>query len=172
MPTIAGPRRIETLESRRDDLSARDSSIKLRIRVAVQRAELTERLAEGADPTSSQELALRASQLTSESRRRQMARSLRRTITEARDPAVTRALVSIINRYAVLEAGDAIQATIARLAGPEPVTAKGMAMLERMATDGISSPLYNRSEPGTLRRQLLLAKSELDPTLVDLPIAA
>jgi hypothetical protein len=172
MPTIASPRRIETLESRRDVLPTGDASMKLWMRVTVRRAALTEQLAEGADPTSSPELALRASQLTSERRRRQVARSLRRTVTEAREPALTRALVSIINRYEVLEARDAVQATIARLASPGAVTAKGMAMLERMLTDGISSPLYNGSEPGTLKRQLLAAKSELDPTPIDLPIAA
>jgi len=172
MPTIASPRKIEYLEPRGDDLAAGGSSIRLRMRVARTRAALTEQLAEGADPTSSPELALRASQLTTERGRRQMARSLRRMISEARQPRLTRALVSIIDRYAVLEAKDAIQATIARLASPDPVAAKGMAMLERIVTDGISSPLYNRPEPGTLSRQLLVAKSELDPTPVDSPIAA
>jgi hypothetical protein len=92
-----------------------------------------------------------------------MARSLRRTITEARSPTLSRPPVSIVNRRAVLEANDAIQTTIARLASPEPVSAKGMAMLEQILTDGASSPVYNPAEPGTLRRHLLVAKAELDP---------
>jgi NAD(P)-dependent dehydrogenase (short-subunit alcohol dehydrogenase family) len=43
-----------------------------------------------------------------------------------------RALVSIVNRRAVIEAEDEIQAMIARLRSPEPVAATGMAMAERI----------------------------------------
>jgi hypothetical protein len=172
MPTIASPRRTESLEPRRGRPGSADAPIRLRLRVATHRAALTEQLAEGADPSSSPELALRASQLTSDRRRRQLARSLRHTVTEVRHPAPTRALVSIVNRYAVFEADDAIQATIGRLASPDPVTVKGMAMLEWILTDGASSPLYGRFEPGSFRRRLLAAKSELDPAPFDLPIAA
>ncbi|HTX07188.1 MAG TPA: hypothetical protein VME22_01180 [Solirubrobacteraceae bacterium] len=172
MPTIASPRRIEGFEPRRDPFAPPESSITLRIRVATHRGALTEQLAEGADPTSSPELTLRASQLTSDRRRRQLARSLRRTVNEVRNPAPTRALVSIVNRYAVFEANDAIQATIGRLASPDPVAVKGMAMLERILTDGVSSPLYGRFEPDAFRSQLLLAKSDLDLAQADFSIAA
>jgi hypothetical protein len=172
MPTIASPRRIDTFEPRRDPRETANAPLGLRIRVATHRAALTEQLAEGADPTSSPELALRTSQLTSDRRRRQLARSLRRTVIEVRNPAPTRALVSIVNRNAVFEADDAIQATIARLASPDPVAVKGMAMLDRILSDGASSPLYGRFEPGAFRRQLLEAKSEMDPKPFDFSIAA
>jgi hypothetical protein len=142
------------------------------MRVATHRGALTEQLAEGADPTSSPELALRASQLTSDRRRRQLARSLRRSVSEMRHPAPTRALVSIVNRHAVFEAEDAIQVTIGRLASPDPVAVKGMAKLDRILSDGASSPLYGRFEPGEFKRQLLEAKSEMDPTPFDISIAA
>ena len=163
MPTIASPRRIDTFEPRRDRHEATDAPIGLRMRVAAHRGALTEQLAEDAEPSSSPELSLRASQLTNDRRRRQLARSLRRTVNEVRNPAPTRALVSIVNRYAVFEADDAIQATIGRLANPDPVAVKGMAMLERILSDGASSPLYGRFEPGEFRRQMLEAKSEMDP---------
>jgi hypothetical protein len=174
MPTIESPRRIEIREPRRAQRARVDQSIKMRLRVATRRNALTEQLAEGVDPNSTPELALRAHQLTSDRYRRVMSRSLRRATSEARDPAITRRIVSIINRYAVLQAQDAIQETIARLASPDPVETKGMAMLQRMITDGTTSPLYNWAEPGSLRRQLLGAKGELDPTPAphDLPIAA
>lgn len=162
MPTIANPGRVGD-HARREAHPGRAESLKLRIRLATRRASLTRRLADGAAKTETPELALYASRLTSDRRRRQMARSLRRVITEAREPAFTRPPVSIVNRYAVLEAGEAIQLTIARLASPEPVTAKGMAMLERIFSDGLSSAMYNPAEPGTLRRQLLVARAELDP---------
>ena len=172
MPTIASPRRIDTSEPRRDRHEATDAPIRVRMRVATHRGALTEQLAEGAEPTSSPELALRASQLTNDRRRRQLARSLRRTMTEVRNPAPTRALVSIVNRHAVFEAEDAIQATIGRLASPDPVAVKGMAMLDRILSDGASSPLYGRFEPGSFRGQLLETKSEMDPKPFDFSIAA
>lgn len=130
MPTIASPRRIENYEPHRQRPKSRDSSsagVGLRMAVATHRAALTRQLAGGADPTSTPELALRASQLTSHRRRRHMARGLRRTITDAHQPALSRLPLSITNRYAVLGASDAIQATIARLASTDPVSPKGMA---------------------------------------------
>ena len=66
-----------------------------RVRTAVHRGRLTRALAEGADSSASPELALRARQLTSERNRRTLARGLRRTIAEARQPAMTRARVVI-----------------------------------------------------------------------------
>ncbi len=165
MPTIAIPRSIESEprrpRRRRDD--APSAGIRLRITVTAHRTALTRRLAAGADPAATPELALRASQLTSRRGLRQMARTLRRTVTEARRPALTRAPLSIVNRYAVLEAADAVQATIARLASPEPVCAIGMARLERLVSDGISSPLYDPVHRDALSHQLLLARADLDP---------
>lgn len=166
MPTIAIPRRVESEprrpRPRRDD--APSAGIKLRLTVTARRATLTRQLAAGVDPASTPELALRASQLTSRRGRRQMARTLRRTVTEARRPALTRAPLSIVNRYAVLEAADAVQATIARLASPDPVCAMGMARLERLVTDGVSSPLYDHARRDALGHQLLLARAKLDPS--------
>jgi hypothetical protein len=165
MPTIANPSRFETHQPRHERPGGGRppaAPVQLRLKVAAHRATLTRELAEGADPVSTPELALRAAQLTDERRRRQIARSLRRTIADARQPAWTRALGSIVNRRAVLEAEEALRATITRLASPEPVAPEGMAMLERLLTDGIWSPVYNVAEPGTLRRHLLVAKAELD----------
>ena len=165
MPTIAIPRSIESEPrrpgSRRDD--ALSAGVRLRITVTARRTTLTRQLAAGVDPASTPELALRASQLTSRRGRRRMARTLRRTVTEARRPALTRAPLSIVNRYAVLAAADAVQATIARLASPDPVCATGMARLERLVTDGLSSPLYDPVHRDALSHQLLLARANLDP---------
>jgi hypothetical protein len=140
--------------------------------VAMKREALTRELAEGADPTSSPERALRASQLISGRRRRQLVRTLRRTVSEARRPPMTRAPMVIIRRGAVLEAQDAINTMIARLRAPDPVAAKGMAIAERIVSDGASSPLYTGAEPGALRRQVLVATAELEPESDELPIAA
>ena len=93
MPTIANPRGIGTYEQRRSQPGPGEtpaSSLRLRMKVATRLSTLTEQLAEGVDPTSTPELALRASQLTSPRQRRLLARTLRRMVREARDPAVTR----------------------------------------------------------------------------------
>jgi hypothetical protein len=95
--------------------AAAPRSILLRMRVALNRDVLTRELAEGADPASSPERALRAAQLVSDRGRRRLARTLRRTISEAREPAISRSRVVIIQRRAVLQAQDAIKALIERL---------------------------------------------------------
>ena len=169
MPTIASARK--SVETPYAD-GARPGSLKLRMAVAARRNALTQELAAGANPASTPERALRASQLTSDRRRRQLIRTLNRTLAEAQRPSVTRSLVTIVNRRAVLDAESAIQAMIERLRSPEPVTVTGMALVELIITDGVASPLYGRTEPGTLRRNVLVATAELDPTPAAVPVAA
>jgi hypothetical protein len=137
-------------------------SLVLRMRVAAGRDRLTRELAEGVDRGSSPERALRAAQLTSHRRRKQLARTLRGIISEAHHPPLTRSRVVIINRAAVLDAEDAINAMIARLSYAEPVRAEGMAIAERMLTNAERSPLYNSAEPGALRHLVFEAIEALD----------
>ena len=172
MPTIGIPHTVGNSYSRSTGDDSASASIKLRLTVAARRDALTQMLAEGTNPTSSPELALRASQLTGDRRRSDMVRTWRRILNEARRPSVTRALGSIVNRRAVLEAQDAIEAMIARLGSPEAIEVKGMAMAERIVTDGLASPLYDHAEPGSLRRLVLLATAQLDGHPSELPIAA
>ena len=150
-------------------------SLVLRMRVATRRDRLTRELAEGAEPSSSPERALRAAQLTSPRGRKQLARALHRTISEARQPQLTRSPVVIINRAQVLGAEAAINAMVARLSAAEPVRAEGISIAHRILTNADGSPLYNAAEPGALRRQVLAATEALDmapPAEVELPIAA
>jgi hypothetical protein len=81
-------------------------------------------------------------------------------------------MAGIINREAVLDAEDAIQAMIERLGRPEPVTVNGMALVVRLMTDGVSSPVYNPAARDTLRRRGLLTTAELDRNRSELLIAA
>jgi len=137
-------------------------SLRLRLRTSVRRAKLTRSLAEGADPGASDELALRAQQLTSERNRKMLARSLRRSIAEAHRPARTRGVASIIDRRAVLDAEPAIAELIEHLLEPRPVQAAGMAMVELILTNADRSPLYNPSEPGALRQTIRVATATLE----------
>jgi hypothetical protein len=144
----------------------------LRLKVAVKRDALNRQLVAGASPSLSPELALRASQLVSDRERHSVAGAWRRAVRDARRPATTRSTVSIVHRAAVIDAEDAIDGLIDRLSDAEPIAPGGMAFVEQLITDGISSPLYNAREPGTLRRQVKVATEALDPELTELPVAA
>jgi hypothetical protein len=181
MPVIAN-----SPQAGRDDRPSDDSppvgftpavprSIFPRLRVAVGRRALTRELSEGADPASSPECSVRAAQLTSHRNRRQLARTLRRTIGEAHRPPMTRSRVVIIRRAAVLDAEDALTAMIDRLGSSQPVRAEGMAIAERIVTDADWSPLYNPAEPGALRRLVRAATAAMgtrDPSTHEFPIDA
>ena len=163
MPTIASPEAGLQFHRRSADAdAAAPRSIALRMRVAVKREALTRELAAGADPASSPERALCAAQLISDRRRRQLARTLRHTISEARRPPLSRSRVVIIDRRGVLEAQAAIEALIERLDSPEPVAPQAMAIATRIACDAESSPLFNPVEPGTLQRQVRVATAALE----------
>jgi hypothetical protein len=153
-------------------IAAMSDSLKRRLGIAVKRKTLTRELADGADPIATPQRARLASQLTSDRRRRQTIRTWRRTIADARRPGSTRVMAGIINREAVLDAEDAIQAMIERLGRPEPVTVNGMALVVRLMTDGVSSPVYNPAARDTLRRRGLLTTAELDRNRSELLIAA
>jgi len=167
MPTMGQPYRgwpdTASNESTRDGArGSRARSLGVRLRATVHHENLTRALAEGGDPKASDELALRARQLTSERNRRMLERSLRGVIAEAHGRRMTHAR-AIIDRRAALDAEAAIMEMIERLGGPSPVQPQGMALLTRILTnaDG-SSPLYNASEPGTLRRMVRSATAALD----------
>jgi hypothetical protein len=180
MPVIANSPR-----AGRDDPPSSDSprvgftaavprSIFPRLRVAVGRRALTRELSEGADPASSPECSVRAAQLTSSRNRRQLARTLRRTIGEAHRLPMTRSRVVIIRRAAVLDAEDALKVMIDRLGSSELVLAGGMAIAERILTDADWGPLYNPAEPGALRCLVRVATAAMgarDPSTHEFPIA-
>lgn len=169
MPTFANPQNRLPYDAPSDDgrprgaRAGRSHSLLVRTRVGIQRDELTRALAEGADPGSRPELALRAAQLTGKRSRRAFARTLRRTVAEAHQPALTRASVVIIRRGEVLNAESEIAAMIERLESSEPVRPEGMAIAERLLTNAERSPLYNPAEPGTLRQRVLAATAAMGP---------
>jgi hypothetical protein len=167
MPIIANPRNRRSHASsgeRHDSRSraARSRSAGSWLRVAVHKSDLTDVLASGGEPLLDVELSLRAAQLTSDRNRKTMARTWRRTIAEAHQPAMARPRVVIIQRGAVLDAEPAITAMIDRLQGAVVVAAQGMAMAEQILTDGWTSPLYNAAEPGALGRRVRAATAAMD----------
>jgi hypothetical protein len=102
MPTISLPPRSELTSVPRGGQTDRpSSSLTMRAHVAAHRRSLTRELSEGANPASSPELSLRAQQLTTDHKRRLLARSLRRAVHEARHPAPRRVGFALVRRGAL-----------------------------------------------------------------------
>jgi len=171
MSTTSASSNLGRYDSRRDTQKF-GRSIALRIRVTVKRDALTRELAAGAPTGLSPELGRRAAQLVSPRQRRQFARTWRATIKEVHKPPMTRGYYSLIRRGAVIAAEDAIDALIVRLNSSQPVAAQGMAMLYRVMTDGLESPLYAPAEREALRRQIIAATEAMDVARPELPLAA
>src|ERR1700759_4031557 len=127
-------------------------SLSLRSYVATHGRSLTRELSEGMSPASSPALTLRAAQLTTDRRRRMLPRSPRPTVHEPPPPPPRRAVFGLARRSAVMDAQDAIDILVKRLRSPEPVAAEGVALIERMLSDGAWGPLYNAGPVGAVRR--------------------
>jgi hypothetical protein len=135
----------------------------LRLRVATHHDLLDSLLARGADPTNQPALAMRAAQLGSRRNRRTLARSLRRTVEEARasrPPA--RATAVVTARAQILAAARDVLALADRLDGSQPAHATGVAIAQRLLTDAVESPLYVEAGRGALGRLSRLAVEIMD----------
>jgi hypothetical protein len=135
---------VHTHLSRRSTRSARPragSAIGLRIRVFLRRGRLDTMLAGGAAADQSPELALRASQLTSERNRNALADSLEGVARVAHGTARRRtASPPLASRDVRACSGQLMD--LARLLRARPeVGASGVALTQRLLTDG-SGPLY------------------------------
>src|ERR1700742_115425 len=165
MPTLSlPPRGGLTTVPRHPRTQERPRSLSLHAYVVAHRRSLTLELSEGANPALSPALTLRAEQLTSGRRRRSLARALRSTVQEAVHPIPRRASFGLVRRGAVIDAQDAIDILVKRLRSPEPIAPEGVALMERMLSDGAWSPLYNGGPAGALRRLVVLAPAALEPT--------
>jgi hypothetical protein len=137
-----------------------------RLRLAViascHAGELDRQLAAGASPGAHALLAVRAERLTGRRYRMRMAAGLERAVRDAKTvPHGLSAAVSP-DRREVIAARTVIATLDRRLRAPEPVSPRGVAMLESLLTDG-TSPLYRPTEPGALGSQLRAAAAALEP---------
>jgi hypothetical protein len=128
--------------------------------VWLQRGSLDRRIARGADLTETPRLARRARQLVSRRCRKGLAEGLRNLLDAAgeRTQAFTAAVP--IQRQAILHEQDLILRVAADLDSDDPVAARGVALLERLLTDG-DSPFYTPTPAGTLRDALIHAHAAL-----------
>jgi hypothetical protein len=117
------------------------SSLGVRTRVLLHRGRLDAQLARGAAADESPELALRARQLTSEHNRRELAETIERLVRVAHGTAARRSSSPPLARRDVCACSRQLM-DLARLLRARPeVSASGVALIERLITDG-TGPLY------------------------------
>jgi hypothetical protein len=157
------PYGVFSVPKRRDSTNSGPSSqgLAVRIRTRLGRAELEHELANGADPAGSDELGLRAEQLSSPAGRARIANALIETLGDARrGPPMT--LRARPQREAVRAAGDEILALVLRLRDEQRVGIPGVAKAARLVDDR-SGPLY-RHDAGDLDQAIASAHAALDAT--------
>jgi hypothetical protein len=125
-------------------------------------AELDRQLAAGVSPDTSALLAIRGERLTGRRYRTRMAAGLARVVRDAE--ATSRGFSAAVrpDRREVIAARTVLAALDRRLRGEEPVSPRGVALLESLLTDGMS-PLYRPTESGALGSRLRLAAAALEP---------
>jgi hypothetical protein len=128
-------------------------------------AELDRGLAAGMSPWRSDELALRARRITRRRSRAQLASGLSRAVRAALQGTGFSAAVRP-HAGEVFDAGAVLSAVAQRLQAPEPVAARGVAMVQLLLTD-TNSPLYCPTAEGALGRRLRAAAAAMDPTDLD-----
>jgi hypothetical protein len=115
-------------------------SLAVRIRTRWRRDRLDKELSHGADPATTDELRLRATQLRSPAVRAQLANALVERLGDARrnEPMT---LTTRPQRAEVRNHADDLLALVERLRDDRPVNVRGAAMTARLANEG-ASPLY------------------------------
>jgi hypothetical protein len=142
----------------------------LRMKTRWSRRRLDEQLAQGADPTTSAELSLRAEQLAAHETRERFASALASVLDEAIEP-MTFTLRLRPHRAEIRAAADDLLALGARLREERPTEVQGLALTALLLTRG-ASPLDPNSG-ASLRRAVRSARFALEPTDVhDLERAA
>jgi len=127
-----------------------------------QAARLDRDLAEGVSLLTSDAHALRAVRITGRRRRAILATGLARVLHTASDSRARFTAAVPPDRPAVLAARPVIEALVRRLLSPEPVAARGAAMLGELLAEP-TSPLYRSHGPGALGSRLRAAAAALEP---------
>jgi hypothetical protein len=128
--------------------------------VWLRRGALDRRLAHGADPRATPELARRARQLTSRRCRAGLAEGIRNLIDAAEEPERGYSAAVPLQRRAILAERDFLLALAADLRSDDELSPRGIALVEHLLTDGMS-PLYAPGPEGGLHNALTHARAAL-----------
>jgi len=129
-------------------------------RVWLRRGALDRSLAHGADPTATPELSRRARQLTSRRTRAGLVEGLRNLIEAAEEPRRAHTAAVPLQRRAILGERAFLLDLAADLASDDELSPRGIALVERLLTDG-ASPVYGSGPEGDLHRALIHARAAL-----------
>jgi hypothetical protein len=132
----------------------------LRGRVFLKRGSLVRRLAAGASPSDSPELARRAQQLSRHRHRRQLASGLERMIDAAEERPYPHSASVPLRREAILNARAPLLGLAFELRDGAEVSAQGVALVEQLLRDG-GSPLYTETPDETLEGAIRRARAAL-----------
>jgi hypothetical protein len=132
-----------------------------RLQTWIRSSRLDSDLARGVPPESTAALAIHAERLARPATCRQLARSITRIAAEARPESWTNPIVPLC-RDEVRDARSELEALADRLAAEGPVSAKGVAQVRVLLTDG-TGPLYCRSQVH-LKARAGQALAALDPS--------
>ena len=128
-----------------------DPGLTARLAARLKGHALDRALIAGADPAATPQLAARAAMLTSASMRREVARGLDRLALGERE-ALRRWQVRPFRRTSTANAPE-LRALAARLRGPGPLYARGIAILARLLTEG-TGPAYSDRRGDLLAQRL------------------
>jgi hypothetical protein len=119
-------------------------------------------LATGTNFVPAEVLARRAARITRRRVRLRLADGLDRVLSSAYDTRATLTAAVRPDRHEVLSARIVLGTLERRLRAPEPVRARGVAMLRLLLTEP-DSALYRPAESGALGSRLRAAAAELEP---------
>jgi hypothetical protein len=122
---------------------------------------LDTQLAAGRSPESTQLLATRAEQLVSVTMRRELARNFHHVLDLVDQAPAPRSPRVLASRESVKEVEVDLRQMLTKLATPLPTSARGVAMVRLLLTDG-TGPLYDRHCSTTLRDAVQDAAAQLD----------
>ena len=134
----------------------------LRLRVWALSSDLDRRLAEGAWPTNSPELELRAKQLSSARARRQLSGTLTAAVEEARSPRAPWSARAPLVMTEVRRAASLLERLAEDLVTVGDPRVRGIALVSFLVCDP-GSPMYNRRSPVTVREMAQRARAALAP---------
>jgi hypothetical protein len=129
-------------------------------RVWLRRGMLDRSLARGADPSTTPELSRRARQLTSRRCRNSLAQGIRNLIDAAEEPRHGYTAAVPLQRRAILSERAFLLELAADLAGDDELGPRGIALVDRLLTDG-ASPLYGPGPDGALHAALVHVRATL-----------
>ena len=125
---------------------------------------LDREIAAGASPEHSATVALRAQALVRPSMRRALARRVEQLLDDAAQQSVpSREVLRVpISSDGILQNSDALRILIERILAPVPLSARGVAGVRVLLTDG-AGPLYYPGHKEDLRARLLQIVEQLEP---------